>query len=63
MKKAIWDLEGGPGGQKMRFPRFDPIILRSFLVAIQWSRPRNDSSKQMMVYDQITFFIKFSIYF
>ena len=67
-KKTIWDLEGRPRGQKMKFPRFDPIILRSFLVAIQWSRPRNDSSKQMMVYDEITFLNKtfdfsFSVFF
>ena len=25
---------GGPRGQKMRFPKFDPIILRSSLIAI-----------------------------
>ena len=62
-----WDPEvgrGGHGGQKMKFPRFDPIILgysshmnhsRIFVVAIPWSRPRNQSSKQMIVYDQIWF--------
>ena len=48
-KKTILDPECGKGepiGRKLGFPRFDPIILRSLLVAIQWSRPRNDSSKQ-----------------
>ena len=34
---AIWDPDGGrggPGGRKMRFPRFDPIVIRSFSVGI-----------------------------
>ena len=51
----------GPGGQNLRFPRFDPMILCSFLATIRWATLENYSSKQMMVYDQITFFIKFSI--
>ena len=46
-----------PRGQNLRFPRFDPMILCSFLATIRWTTLENHSSKQMMVYDQITFFL------
>ena len=41
----------GPGGEKVTFPRFDPMILCSFLSTIRWTTLENHSSKQMMVYD------------
>ena len=47
----------GPGGQKVIFPRFELMILCSFLATIEWATPRNYRTKHMMVYDQITCFI------
>ena len=63
------DLEagrGGPGCQNLAFQRFDPMILYSFLWRIRWTTLENHRTKQMMVYEQITIFIKniiFMIYF
>ena len=54
----------GPRGQNLRFPRFDPMILCSFLCRIRWTTLKSHSSivfKQMMVYEQITFFIKINL--
>ena len=47
-----------PGGQNRAFQRFGPMILCSCLWRIRWTTLENHSSKQMMVYEQITFFIK-----
>ena len=43
--------------ENLDFWKFDPMILCSFLATIRWATLENYSSKQMMVYDQITFFI------
>ena len=48
----------GPGCQNLAFQRFDPMILCSFLWRIRWTTLESHSSKQMMVYEQITFFYK-----
>ena len=50
----------GPGCQNLAFQRFDPMILCSFLWRIRWTTLESHSSKQMMVYEQITFFYKTS---
>ena len=47
----------GLGCQNLAFQRFDPMILCSFLWRIRWTTLEDHSSKQMMVYGQITFFI------
>ena len=52
----------GPGCQNLAFQRFDPMILCSFLWRIRWTTLESHSSKQMMVYEQITFFIKSRIF-
>ena len=48
----------GPGGQNPAFQRFVPMILCSFLWRFRKTTLENHSSKQMMVYEQITFFYK-----
>ena len=48
----------GPGCQNLAFQRFDPMILCSFLRRFRWKTLESHNSKQMMVYEQITFFIK-----
>ena len=48
----------GPGCQNLAFQRFDPIILCSFLWRFRKTKLESHNSKQMMVYEQITFFIK-----
>ena len=48
----------GPGCQNLAFQRFEPIILCSFLLRFQWRTLESHNSKQMMVYEQISFFIK-----
>ena len=53
----------GPGCQNLAFQRFDPMILCSFLWRIRWTTLESHSSKQMMVYEQITFFIKNLIFY
>ena len=45
----------GPGGQNPAFQRFDPMILCSFLWRFRKTKLESHNSKQMMVYDQITF--------
>ena len=52
--------------ENLDFWRFDPIILCSFLWRFRKTKLESHNSKQMMVYEQITFFIKhriFSIFF
>ena len=46
----------GPGGQNRAFQRFDPMILCSFLLRFRWKTSESQNSKQMMVYEQTTFF-------
>ena len=56
------DLEAGrrgPGCQNLAFQRFDPMILCSFLWRIRWTTLENHRTKQMMLYEQITFFMIF----
>ena len=48
----------GPGGQNPAFQRFDPMILCSCLWRFRWKTLESHNSKQMMVYEQITFFIQ-----
>ena len=48
----------GPGCQNLAFQRFDPMILCSFLWRFRKTKLESHNSKQMMVYEQITFFIK-----
>ena len=48
----------GPRGQNLAFQRFDPMILCSFLWRFRWKTLESHNSKQMTVYEQITFFIK-----
>ena len=53
--KHVWNagcLSSTPG------VNFDPMILCSFLWRIRWTTLESHSSKQIMVYKQITFFIK-----
>ena len=47
----------GPGCQNLAFQRFEPIILCSFLWRFRKTKLESHNSKQMMVYEQITFFI------
>ena len=44
------------------FWRFDPMILCSFLWRLRIKALESHNSKQMMVYEQITFFIKKQIF-
>ena len=48
----------GPGCQNLAFQRFEPIILCSFSLRFRKTKLEKHNSKQMMVYEQITFFIK-----
>ena len=48
----------GPGCQNLAFQRFDPMILCSLLWRIRWLTLESHSSKQMIVHEQITIFIK-----
>ena len=48
----------GPGCQNMAFQRFDPIIIHDFSRRFRKTTLEKHSSKQMTVYEQITFFIK-----
>ena len=48
----------GPGCQNMAFLRFDPIIIHDFSLRFRKTTLEKHSSKQMTVYEQITFFIK-----
>ena len=48
----------GPGGQNPAFQRFDPMILCSFLWRFRWKTLESHNSKQMMIYEEITFFIQ-----
>ena len=48
----------GPGGQNPAFQRFDPMILCSFLWRFRKTKLESHNSKQMMVYEQITFVYK-----
>ena len=52
----------GPGCQNLAFQRFEPIILCSFLWRFRKTKLESHNSKQMMVYEQITFFIKIEIF-
>ena len=45
----------GPGGQNRAFQRFEPIFLCSFLWRFRKTTLESHNSKQMMVYEQITF--------
>merc|ERR1712110_294822 len=47
-----------PGCQNLAFQRFEPIILWSFLWRLRKTTLESHNSKQMVVYEQITFFIK-----
>ena len=53
----------GPGCQNLAFQRFEPIILRGFSWRFRKTTLEKHSSKQMMVYEQITFFYKKSKFF
>ena len=44
------------------FWRSDPMILYSFLWRLRNTALESRNSKQIMVYDQITYFIKFSVF-
>ena len=56
---TVWSpAQTGPGGQNLAFQRFEPIILRSFLWRFRKTTLEKHSSRQMTVYEQITFFIK-----
>ena len=50
-------------GENLRLPRFDPMILCSFFATIRWTTLEKHSSKQLKVYDQITFlwYIRFDV--
>ena len=57
---------GGPECQNLAFQRFDPMILCGFLWLIRWTTLENHRTKQMMVYEQMTFFMNniiFILYF
>ena len=59
--RGLWTrrpAQTGPGGQNPAFQRFDPMILCSFLWWFRWTTLESHSSKQMRVYEQITFFYK-----
>ena len=49
--------------ENLDFWTFDHCIIYSFLQGFSLWQRGIDSTKQMTVYDQITFFIKFSIFF
>ena len=44
--------------ENLDFCRFDPMILCRFLWRFRWKTLESHNSKQTMVYEQITFFIK-----
>ena len=48
----------GPGCQNLAFQRFEPIIMHDFSRRFRKTTLKKHSSKQMTVYEQITFFIK-----
>ena len=48
----------GPGCQNPAFQRFDPMILCSFLWRFRKTKLESHNSQQIMVYEQILFFIK-----
>ena len=59
--RGLWTqrpAQTGPGCQNMAFQRFDPIIIHDFSRRFRKTTLEKHSSKQMMVYEQITFFIK-----
>ena len=59
--RGLWTqrpAQTGPGCQNLAFQRFEPIILCSFLWRFRKTKLESHNSKQMMVYEQITFFIK-----
>ena len=63
--RGLWTrrpAQTGPGCQNLAFQRFEPIILCSFLWRFQWKTLESHNSKQMTVYEQITFFIKNRIF-
>ena len=53
----------GPGGQNRGFPRSDPMILCIFVRRFRWKTLESHNSKQMMVYEKITCFIKNRFFF
>ena len=64
--RGLWTqrpAQTGPGCQNLAFQRFEPIILCSFLWRFRKTKLESHNSKQMMVYEQITFFYKKSIFF
>ena len=63
--RGLWTrrpAQTGPGCQNLAFQRFEPIILCSFLWRLRKTTLESHNSKQMTVYDQITFFIKHRIF-
>ena len=59
--RGLWTqrpAQTGPGCQNLAFQRFEPIILCSFSWRLRKTTLESHNSKQMMVYEQITFFIK-----
>ena len=59
--RGLWTrrpAQTGPGCQNMAFQRFDPIIIHDFSRRFRITTLEKHSSKQMTVYEQITFFIK-----
>ena len=59
--RGLWTrrpAQTGPGCQNMAFQRFDPIIIHDFSRRLRKTTLEMHSSKQMTVYEQITFFIK-----
>ena len=64
--RGLWarrPAQTGPGCQNLAFQRFDPIIIHDFSRRFRKTTLEKHSSKQMTVYEQITFFIRKSIFF
>ena len=56
--RGLWTqrpAQTGPGCQNMAFQRFDPLILHDFSRRFRKTTLEKHSSKQMTVYEQITF--------
>ena len=49
--------------ENLDFSTFDHFVLYSFLQGFSLWQRGIDSTKQMMVYDQITYFIKFGVFY
>ena len=61
LPRGLWTrrpAQTGPGCQNLAFQRFEPIIIHDFSWRFRKTTLEKHSSKQMTVYEQITFFIK-----